>query len=164
MKKQPKIEQLQIRLSREEKQAIKELAAKAKQSVSSWVLKSLLPKRSLEFQEIISSLAENNESLVLASLNDFLTSLTRVDFKDAVQAISCKNLSTRCANQIAAMVEQRAHQLGIVAPDWLAGIEPLRAPYFGSGLQSLRPYLLTISPPPFRKRNIFIDSSVGDRI
>jgi hypothetical protein len=35
---------------------------------------------------------------------------------------------------------------------------------FGSELQSLRLYLLTHSPPPFRARNIFIDSSLGDRI
>lgn len=164
MKKQPKTEQLQIRLSREEKRAIKGLAASANESVSSWVLKTLLPKRSLEFQGIISSLGRNSESHVLAALNDFLTSLTRVEFAGAVQAMPCKSLSTRCANQIAAMVEQRAHQLGIAAPDWLAEIEALREPYFGSELQSLRPYLLTFSPPPFRKRNIFIDSSVGDRV
>lgn len=164
MKKQPKTEQLQIRLSREEKQAIKGLAASAKEPVSSWVLKTLLPKGSLEFQEIISKLGRNKESHVLASLNDFLTSLTRVEFKGAVQAMPCKSISPLCANQVAAMVEQRAHQLGVAAPGWLAEIEPLGEPYFGSELQSLRPYLLTASPPPFRKRNIFIDSSVGDRI
>jgi hypothetical protein len=35
---------------------------------------------------------------------------------------------------------------------------------FGSDLQNLRLYLLTHSPPPFRRRNIFIDSTLGDRV
>jgi hypothetical protein len=40
----------------------------------------------------------------------------------------------------------------------------LADPFFGSELRSLRHYLLTHSPAPFRSRNIFIDSTVGDRI
>jgi hypothetical protein len=35
---------------------------------------------------------------------------------------------------------------------------------FCSSLQSLRMHLLTHSPPPFRRRNIFIDSSLGQRV
>ena len=165
MKKAPKTEQLQIRLSREEKQAIKRLATDAGVGVSAWVLKTLLPKGSLEFQQIISELAKSEcASHALAALNDFLTSLTRVEFKSAVKVNPCDKLSTLWANQVASMVEQRAHQLGIIAPEWLAKVEPLREPYFASDLKSLRPYLLSVSPPPFRKRNIFIDSAVGDRV
>ena len=165
MKLAPKTEQLQVRLSREEKQAIKRLAADAGGGVSEWVLKTLLPKGSLEFQQIISKLAKGEcVSHALATLNDFLTSLTRVEFKNAVKEDPCHKLSNLWANQVAAMVEQRAHQLGLISPDWLAGVEPLNIPYFATELQSLRPYLLCISPPPFRKRNIFIDSAVGDRV
>jgi hypothetical protein len=40
----------------------------------------------------------------------------------------------------------------------------LTEPVFGSELQSLRLYLLTHSPPPFRARNIFIDATLGDRV
>jgi hypothetical protein len=35
---------------------------------------------------------------------------------------------------------------------------------FGSTLVSLRLYLLTHSPPPFRRRNIFIDATVGSSV
>ena len=41
---------------------------------------------------------------------------------------------------------------------------PLAEPVFGSDLMSLRLYLLTHSPAPFRRRNIFIDASVGFRV
>ena len=45
-----------------------------------------------------------------------------------------------------------------------ARIAPLASPVFGSKLESLRLYLLTHSPPPFRRRNIFIDASIGARV
>ena len=43
-------------------------------------------------------------------------------------------------------------------------IEALSEPEFGSQLQSLRLHLLTHSPPPFRRRNIFIDTSIGGQV
>jgi hypothetical protein len=43
-------------------------------------------------------------------------------------------------------------------------VVPLEEPAFGTALQSLRLHLLTHSPPPFRLRNIFIDSSLGQRV
>jgi len=49
-------------------------------------------------------------------------------------------------------------------PAWTRAIAPLTDPMFGSALSSLRLYLLTHSPAPFRRRNIFIDSSVGSRV
>jgi hypothetical protein len=51
-----------------------------------------------------------------------------------------------------------------VAPAWTRSIPPLAEPVFGSDLCSLRLYLLTNSPPPFRGRNIFIDSTLGDQV
>jgi hypothetical protein len=41
---------------------------------------------------------------------------------------------------------------------------PLAEPVFASSLQSLRLHLLVLSPAPFRRRNIFIDSTLGARI
>jgi len=46
-------------------------------------------------------------------------------------------------------------------PGWTRAIAPLSEPMFGSELQSLRLYLLAHSPPPFRVRNIFIDSTLA---
>jgi len=49
-------------------------------------------------------------------------------------------------------------------PAWTEDVPPLDEPIFGSSLQSLRLHLLTNSPPAFSRRNIFIDSNIGDRV
>jgi hypothetical protein len=50
------------------------------------------------------------------------------------------------------------------APSWTGEVRPLEKPVFGSSLKSLRLHLLRHSPVAFRSRNIFIDSSIGDRV
>jgi len=67
-------------------------------------------------------------------------------------------------NYIAAMVEYACAKRAVAVPAWVRSIPPLAEPVFGSDLQSLRLYLLTHSPPPFRGRNIFIDATLGDRV
>ena len=62
------------------------------------------------------------------------------------------------------MVEQAASHKGLAPPPWIVRVPPLDEPYFGTDLKSLRLYLLTHSPPPFRRRNIFIDATLGDRV
>jgi hypothetical protein len=52
----------------------------------------------------------------------------------------------------------------VAVPEWTRSIPLLVEPVFGSDLKSLRLHLLTNSPPPFRSRNIFIDSTLGDRV
>jgi hypothetical protein len=68
------------------------------------------------------------------------------------------------ANYVAAMVEYACARRGVAPPAWTGAIPPLVEPVFGSALTSLRLYLLTHSPAPFRRRNIFIDATVGDRV
>ncbi len=62
------------------------------------------------------------------------------------------------------IVEHTAAIKGVDPPRWLLTVEPLGAPWFASSLKSLRLYLLTHSPPAFRRRNLFVDSSVGQRV
>jgi hypothetical protein len=62
------------------------------------------------------------------------------------------------------MVEYAAARKELRPPDWTADVPPVAEPYFGTDLLTLRAHLLTRSPPPFRRRNIFIDASVGDRV
>ena len=70
----------------------------------------------------------------------------------------------RGADYIAAMVEYACARRAVAVPEWTRSIAPLAEPTFGSELQSLRLHLLTRSPPPFRARNIFIDSTLSDRV
>jgi hypothetical protein len=69
------------------------------------------------------------------------------------------------ANYVAAMVEQAIHRKGGVRPPrWTSTVPPLSQPVFAAPWMSLRAHLLLESPVPFRRRNIFIDSSIGDRV
>jgi hypothetical protein len=62
------------------------------------------------------------------------------------------------------MVELGCQRFSIPAPAWTRAVVPLEEPFFGSTLESLRLHLLTQSPAPFRRRNIFIDSSLGQQV
>lgn len=63
------------------------------------------------------------------------------------------------------MVELAAHRRDVPPPAWVRDIKPLeREPHFATSLPGLRLHLLRTSPVPFKRRNIFIDSSIGDRV
>ena len=49
-------------------------------------------------------------------------------------------------------------------PEWCRSVRPLAEPVFTTELVSLRLHLLLHAPIPFRRRNIFVDASVGDRV
>ena len=118
------------------------------------------------FQEYLVQLAQHDQQkLVFAALNDFLSNLPSHEFTLALSPPpQAELLSLYAANYVAAMIELAAHQKGVLAPFWVNDIKPLDEPHFEISLLNLRLYLLTHSPPPFRKRNIFIDASVGDRV
>lgn len=93
-----------------------------------------------------------------------LSRLTAVELADAIAAPPTVTLTPFLANYIAAMIESACEKRGMPVPGWTRTIGPLSEPVFGSALQSLRLYLLTHSPASFKRRNIFIDSSLGDQV
>lgn len=160
-----KTDQLQIRVTPEQKATLKRLAHKSGQGVSSYVLSRVLPPAGLRLNEVVRALAdEGEERFVLAEFNDLLTNLASVEFTSAVAGIEVGDLSTYFQNYVAAMVEQAAEQKDSVPPAWVREVEPLERPHFAAPLPTLRPYLLKVAPVPYRRRNIFVDSSVGDRV
>ncbi len=160
-----KTEQLQVRVTASEKEALKRLARGAGQDLSSYVLTRALPKPRLRFQELVETVAVDEERrFALAELNDLLANLTRAELSSVLSDPPVLDLSPYWRNYVAAMVEQAAHQKKIPVPKWLSEIEPLTEPHFAAPLANLRLYLLRTSPVPFRRRNIFIDSGVGDRV
>jgi hypothetical protein len=165
MSASPKTGQLQIRVSAAEKAAIQRAARRAGMDMSSFVLGRLLPASGGRFQELTSACGEEaGGRFALAELNSFLSALASGELGDAVLAAPTARLPAIQANYIAAMVEYACARRGIEVPAWTAAISPLPDPFFGSRLESLRLYLLTHSPPPFRRRNIFIDATIGTRI
>jgi hypothetical protein len=100
-------------------------------------------------------------SYPLAELNDLLTAASGPEIEN-LPPPAIGDLYR--LNYVTAMVELAAHRARVVPPPWTASVKPLDAPAFIDPSLKLRAHLLTASPPPFRRRNIFIDSSLGDRV
>jgi hypothetical protein len=160
-----KIHQLQIRVTAAEKAAIQRAAAVAGLDMSRWALARLLPAQPQRFRELTEALRNQAQRrYALADLNDFLERLTANEFTEAVCDRLPDGLDAYVASYVAAMVETAAHRKSVAPPAWAEGIPPLDEPVFGTPLESLRLHLLIASPPAFRRRKIFIDATVGDRV
>jgi hypothetical protein len=162
---QAKTAQLQIRVSHLEKAAIQQAAKRAGVDMSAYVLSRVLSVPATRFQDCVAECANQaRPSFALAELNSLLSSLTAAEMRDAVAAPPSVALTPFVANYLAAMVEYGCSRCGIPPPVWTRAVAPLESPVFGTTLQSLRLHLLTQSPPPFRRRNIFIDATLGGRV
>ena len=160
-----KTAQLQIRVSEQEKAAIQRAAKRAGMDMSAYVLAKLLPASQRRFDDLVAELCkEPQPAFVLAELNELLSACTAQEFRAAVAHPPPPSLNAELANYVAAMVEYGAARNGLAPPAWVRDIAPLDTPMFGSDMLSLRLHLLSHSPAPFRKRNIYIDSSLGTRV
>jgi len=160
-----KSSQLQIRVSSAEKAAIQRAARRAGLGMSAYVLARVLPAAARRFQELTAA-ARDPESarFALAELNSWLAGLGAGELREAVASAPLPGLTPYLANYVAAMVEYACARHDVAPPAWTRSIAPLAEPVFGSALTSLRLHLLTRSPAPFRRRNIFVDATVGDRV
>jgi uncharacterized protein (DUF1778 family) len=158
--------QLQIRVSAAEKAAIQRAADRAGMDVSGWALSRLLPSAQRRFRDLTDALARqpSHRRFTLAELNDLLTDVRPEAFSDAVAEPPAEGLDPYTANYVAAMVETAAHRKNVPPPAWTLAVQPLSRPMFGSPLLGLRLHLLLAAPPAFKRRNIFVDSGIGDRV
>ncbi len=156
---------VQIRVTPEEKATLKRLARSSGQDLSGYILARALPGNRLRFEEILGLLRDQGDHrFALAELNDLLAGLSPAEFPDAVAAADLTNLSPFLGSYVAAMVEHAAALKNIEPPTWTRSVGALEHPWFASPLRSLRLHLLRASPVPFKKRNLFVDSSVGARV
>jgi hypothetical protein len=160
-----KSEYVQIRVRPDQKAALKRRAEQAGEDLSTYVLTRLLPSERSEFEELLMALRdEEGRSHALAAVNDLLSRLPSRRLGEVVADADVDALSDLTRNYVAAMVEQAAHQKGVEAPSWTRRVVPLDEPYFATPLRGLRLHLLKSSPTAFKRRNIFIDSTLGDRV
>ncbi|VAX07165.1 hypothetical protein MNBD_GAMMA26-1441 [hydrothermal vent metagenome] len=165
MKSKHKTAQLQIRVSPQEKEAIRLAAHREDSDISSYVLRRLFTPRCEEFRCLVEGLSETADgSYAYAAINDFLSSLGRDEFSLVVAQVPSIQLNEDDWNYLAAMVEHAAHQKQLSAPAWTKNIAPVLMPVFATQLVNLRLALLLNAPPAFRRRNIFVDASIGDRV
>lgn len=161
----PKSAQLQVRVTPTQKAALKRLARRAGLDVSSYVLSRALPDGPARFRAMLDEFRRGaDRRFVLAEINDLLTELTPAPFSDAVADVDLRGLSPLLQNYVAAMVEHAASRKGVTPPPWARDVEPMDEPYFAVPFPRLRPHLLRAAPVAFKRRNLFVDSSVGDRV
>ncbi|MFW6084497.1 MAG: plasmid mobilization protein [Gemmatimonadota bacterium] len=165
-----KTSHIQVRVTPAQKAAIRRLAREAGLDLSGYILLRALPPTRLRFEELLRSLgtaASAERPYVFAEINDFLAGLSSPELENAVARIdpeALDELSHYDRNYVAAMVELACGEKDLDPPAWTSDVRPLDRPRFGTALTSLRPYLLRVSPVPFKRRNIFIDASIGDRV
>src|SRR5690242_17177188 len=91
-------------------------------------------------------------SYPLAELNDLLTAATG----SQVESLPRPEIENPYfLNYVTAMVELAAHRTRVAPPLGTANVPPLPVPVFIDRSLKLRAHLLTASPVPFRRRNIF---------
>lgn len=159
-----KTAQLQIRLTPEEKAAIVREARKVGQEMSSWVLARLLPAAGAQFQARVGQVSRAASSFAWAELNTFLSGCTASELVEATADRPAHPLDAFASNYLAAMVEVASSAYGLPPPAWTKDIRPLRDPYFATSLGSLKPYLAVSAPVAFRRRNLFVDATIGDQV
>ena len=160
-----KTAQIQLRVTPTEKAALVRRARAAGLDLSAWMLRSLLPDERVRFAALVRSLATTSRPpFVLAEINDLLAALGRGELSIVTDVPPPSSIDAVRANQLAAMVETRAAQLGVRPPSWLEEVKPLARPWFATDMIGLRLHLLCHSPPAFRRRNLFVDATVGDRV
>ena len=160
-----KTRQLQIRVSPQQKAALRRRAQQAGQDMSTYVLSRVLPTEGARFTVILEELHDEElRGFALAELNDLLSGLGSGELRRAVEHADLSGLSPFLRNYVAAMVELAAHRCDVPPPSWVRDVEPLDVPRFATSLPGLRLHLLRTAPVPFKRRNIFIDASLGDRV
>jgi hypothetical protein len=160
-----KTEQLQIRVGARDKAELQRRASAAGMSVSAWVLAKALPAKASGFKRLLEQVSTTEEpSFVLAEINDFLAELSASEFHGELEVPPPARCPRLLRTYVAAMVEHAAAKKRAPVPRWALDTPALEQPYFASRLRSLRLHLLAVSPPAFRRRNLFVDASVGDRV
>ncbi len=160
-----KTEQLQIRVTPHQKAALRRRASAAGVDLSSYVLARALPAESDRFMTILRAMEHpGDQRFALAELHDFLAACPPILFPGAVARAVPDTLSSWLRNYVAAMVEQAAARKQLPPPAWVRDVPPLETPWFATALPGLRMHLLAAAPVPFKRRNLFVDASIGDRV
>ena len=121
-----KTSQLQIRVTPEEKRALKRLATDAGISVSRYVLASVLPSPQLEFARHVQALRGHGERpKALSRLRAFLSQLSAEEITQAIADVDVESLPPILCSYVAATVEEVAQEKRQLSPRWVKPGRPL---------------------------------------
>jgi hypothetical protein len=154
-----KTSQLQIRVTPEQKAELKSLASSAGLNVSQYVLATVLPAHRHALADRTEAFAQaNDRPSALSDLGAYLTGLAPSELSLAVSDIDVAELAPTLQSHVAAMVELVTRSVGLEPPGWAGRIQPQHRPHFARDLPSLRPHQMRVTPVPFKRRNLFIDT------
>ena len=112
-----------------------------------------------EVKEQIEADPENQCIYLMDFVDDFRY------YKNARMVAEPFELSDECIDALlASTAEALCDELGIEAPEWLAGVPACRDPYFVSGLENLKAISIVQSPLRFRIRKIFVLENFLSRV
>jgi hypothetical protein len=152
-----KTSQLQIRISPSKKAALESLAKDVGMTVSAYVLSRALPSARLELQEKLRSLGDGaDREAAHEDLASYLGRLSDDEFREAVAGPGPTDLPSVPESYAAAAVEREAARRGVVPPSWVHALAPLELPHFAWDLRSLRPHLMRMAPPAYKRRRLFV--------
>jgi uncharacterized protein (DUF1778 family) len=152
-----KTSQLQIRISPSQKAALKSLAKDEGMSVSAYVLSRALPSARRELEEKLHALADGaDREAALEDLASYLGHLSEDGFRQALAGSGPTDLPPVAESYAAAAVEREAAGRGTVPPSWVRALAPLERPHFEWELRSLRPHLMRMAPPAYKRRRLFV--------
>ena len=151
-----KSSQLQIRVTPAQKEMLKRLAAEVDMSVSAYVLSKALPSVRRTFEARVEALSTSvDRPTAVDRLLRFLAELPDDTFREAVAAPLPGGLPPVLANYVAGAVEAESGRRRMPRPRWTAGVPPLGEPHFAWDLPALRPHLMRVTPPAFKRRRLF---------
>lgn len=151
-----KTSQLQIRVSPEQKSALRRLAADAGQSISAYVMATVLPPTHLEFGQKVRAVRGAADRVnALSDFAVYLSHLLRSEFSGTVREVDLDGFPDLLKNYVAALVEDEARTRGLTEPTWTHGVESPARPHFAWDLRSLRPHLLRLTPASLKRRNVY---------
>ena len=151
-----KSSQLQIRVTPAQKEMLKRLAAEEDMSVSAYVLSRALPSVRRTFEERVEALSTSEDRPpAVGRLLRFLADLPQEAFREAVAAPLPDGLPPVLANYAAGAVEAESARRRMARPDWTAAVPALGEPHFAWDLPALRPHLMRVTPPAFKRRRLF---------
>lgn len=155
---------LPIRVSAARKALLRRKAA-AGMNLSARVLERPAPQGAQEWKSLVEALRDpDRRTHAFAGIHDLLVGIPPGRPLEDVLMAPPADLPHLFGNQLAALVEIAAHRGGVSPPGWVNDIPPLSSPWFAGDLRSLRPWLLRHSPVPFRRRNLFVGTTLGSRV
>ncbi len=154
--------QLQIRVTPDEKAALRRLARAAGETISGYVLNRVLPSSELELARLMGALVDPTVDF-RKPLSDLALALHELPDDTVTDGVPMPDAEIPLThrNRIAALVESEAGRRGVEPPVWTREIPLPERPVFGWPLASLKPHQMRVTPAAFKRRNIFFDPEAG---